>query len=65
MRQLSIGAMLEQLDTLRDLGHLRDSEDEFVTEAMARYTGAGRRTSLLTENQVVGIETLWQEHCDE
>jgi hypothetical protein len=61
-RSVSVGAMIEQLDGLRDTRDLSDWEEGFVTSILHRYLQAGRRTSSLSAMQVEKIEQIWQRH---
>jgi replicative DNA helicase len=61
-RQVSLGVKLEQLAALRDSGDLDDDEADLVDMLHARYRLGGDRTSVLSDQQVEMIETLWQRN---
>ena len=61
-RTVSIGAMIEQLDGLRDTDDLNQWEQDFVTSVLERYLRARKDTRSLTEKQVEIIERIWKKH---
>lgn len=58
----TIGAMIEQLDGLRDTTDLTDWESEFVTSILHRYLNAKKDTTCLSAKQVEIIERIWNKH---
>lgn len=61
-RLVSIGAMIEQLDGLRDTKDLSEWEQGFVTNILERYLLARKDTQGFTGKQVEIIERIWSKH---
>ena len=61
-RTVSIAAMIEQLDGLRDTNDLNQWEQDFVTSILGRYLQAKKDTRTLTAKQVEVIERIWRKH---
>lgn len=61
-RQVSIGAMIEQIDGLRDTDALNDWEQGFATSIVNRYVQANKDTRGFSEAQVLKIEAIWERH---
>ena len=61
-RLVSIGAMIEQLDGLRDTKDLTEWEHDFVTSILERYLLAKKNTQGFTGKQVEVIERIWRKH---
>lgn len=61
-RSVSIAAMIEQLDGLRDTTDLTDWEQGFVTNVLTRYLMAKKDTRMLSAKQVEIVERIWSKH---
>ena len=61
-RLVSIGAMIEQLDALRDTKDLSAWEQSFVTSILERYLLAKKDTQGFSSKQVEVIERIWSKH---
>lgn len=61
-KTVSIGAMIEQLDGLRDTRDLNEWEQTFVTSVLERYLLANKNTQGLSSKQVECIEKIWKRH---
>ena len=62
MRNVSIGAMVEQLDGLRDTKDLSDWENGFVTSVLHQYLKAGKTTVDFSEKQIEKIKNIYDKH---
>ena len=61
MATVSIGAMLQQLAGMVGTKDLSDWEQRFLTNVL-RATGDGKRTSMLTGDQLEKVEEIWTQH---
>lgn len=61
-RTVSIGAMIEQLDGLRDTRDLNEWEQGFVTSILERYLVAHKDSRCLSAKQVECVEKIWKKH---
>lgn len=61
-RSVSIAAMIEQLDGLRDTNDLTAWEQSFVTNVLHRYLQAGKDTRVLSDKVVEIIERIFRTH---
>jgi len=61
-RTISIGAMIDQLDGLRDTRDLNEWEHGFVTNILERYLVAHKDSRCLNAKQVECVEKIWKKH---
>jgi hypothetical protein len=61
-QSVSIGAMIEKLDGLRDTKDLSPWENEFVTSVLNKYLLAKKDTRHLSEKQVSVIQRIHDKH---
>jgi len=61
-RSVSLGAMIEQLDGLRDTNALTEWEQGFATNIIECYLTSGKDTRWMTGKQVDIVDRIWREH---
>jgi hypothetical protein len=61
MRELLLGAMIQQLDGLRDTHDLSEWETKFVADVFER-TNEGAQTSCLSDKQAEEVAQVWRKH---
>lgn len=61
MSKPSIGAMLRQMAGMVGTKDLSDWEQRFLTQVL-RSTGEGKRTSILTGDQLEKVDEIWTKH---
>jgi hypothetical protein len=61
-RTVSIGAMIEQIDGLRDTDDLSEWEQGFATNIIERYLLADKDTRWMSSKQVDIVERIWRKH---
>ena len=62
MALVSLGVMIEQIDSLRGTNDLTEWECGFVTNIVERYRLAKNDTRSFSTAQVESIERIWSKH---
>lgn len=62
MATVSIGSMIRQLAGMVDTKDLSGWENDFLRNVVAR-TDEGKRTSMLTGDQLEKLQEIYEKHC--